>query len=70
MTITLHDVSKNTVDLIDKAGIDHFEYGDRRILTRLEGIRGAHLSQNYLYLEGDSECAIIDNHLYSYLEMM
>lgn len=71
MTITLHDVTKATVDLIDQAGIYHFEYGSGpRISTKLEAIKGAHLSENYLYLEGTGKCAIIDNRLYSYLEMM
>lgn len=71
MTITLHDVTKNTVDLIDQAGIYHFEYGSSpRISTKLEAIKSAHLSENYLYLEGTGKCAIIDNRLYSYLEIM
>ena len=70
MTITLHDVSKNAIDLIDSAGIYHFEFckGDR-MSTRLEAIKGAHLSEHYLYLDGDDQCATIDNRLYSYLEM-
>lgn len=70
MTITLHDVTKDTVELIDQAGIYHFEYGNPRITVRMEAIKGAHLSEHYLYLEGDGKCAIIDNRLYSYLEMM
>lgn len=71
MTITLHDVQKATVELIDQAGIYHFEYGSGpRISTKLEAIKGAHLSEHYLYLEGSNQCAIIDNRLYSYLEMM
>ena len=69
MTITLHDVSKSTVELIDKAGIYHFEFGSGpRISTKLE-VRGAHLSEYYLYLEGSEQLAIIDNRLYSYLEI-
>lgn len=71
MTITLHDVQKATVELIDQAGIYHFEYGTGpRMSTKLEAIKSAHLSENYLYLEGSGKCAIIDNRLYSYLEMM
>ena len=71
MIITLHDVTMATVELIDQAGIYHFEYGSGpRISTKLEAIKGAHLSENYLYLEGSGKCAIIDNRLYSYLEMM
>ena len=71
MTITLHDVQKATVELIDQAGIYHFEYGSGpRISAKLEAIKGAHLSENYLYLEGTGKCAVIDNRLYSYLEMM
>lgn len=71
MTITLHDVQKATVELIDQAGIYHFEYGTGpRMSTKLEAIKNAHLSENFLYLEGSGKCAIIDNHLYSYLEMM
>ena len=71
MTITLHDVSKPVIEIIDKAGIYHFEYGNGgRISTKLEAIKGAHMSENYLYLEGDRQSAVIDNRLYSYLEMM
>ena len=71
MTITLHDVQKATVELIDQAGIYHFEYGTGpRMATKLEAIKSAHLSENFLYLEGSGKCAIIDNRLYSYLEMM
>lgn len=71
MTITLHDVQKATVELIDQAGIYHFEYGTGpRMSTKLEAIKSAHLSENFLYLEGSEKCAIIGNCLYSYLEMM
>ena len=73
MTITLNDVSKAAIEIIDKAGLYHFETGDGPAMcrsTKLEGIKGAHLSENYLYLEGYGECAVIDNRLYSYLEMM
>ena len=76
MTITLHDVSKNTVNLIDQAGIYHFEHsfspdgGVMNCTCKMEGIKGAHLSEYYLYLEGDGKCAVIDNRLYTYLEMM
>ena len=71
MTITLHDVTKSVIETIDKAGIYHFEYGDgRRMSTKLEAINGAHMSEHYLYLEGERQSAVIDNRLYSYLEMM
>ena len=71
MTITLHDVNKAVIELIDHAGIYHFEYGDgRRMSTKLEAIKGAHMSEHYLYLEGGRQSAVIDNRLYSYLEMM
>ena len=71
MTITLHDVTKPVIETIDKAGIYHFEYGDgRRMATKLEAIKGVHISEYYLYLEGDRQSAVIDNRLYSYLEMM
>lgn len=71
MTITLHDVNKSVIEVIDRAGIYHFEYGDgRRMTIKLEAIKGAHMSEHYLYLEGDRQSAVIDNRLYSYLEMM
>ena len=71
MTITLHDVTKSVIETIDMAGIYHFEYGDgRRMSTKLEAINGAHMSEHYLYLEGERQSAVIDNRLYSYLEMM
>lgn len=71
MTITLHDVTKPVIETIDKAGIYHFEYGDgHRMTTKLEAIKGAHMSEHYLYLEGERQSAVIDNRLYSYLEMM
>lgn len=71
MTITLHDVTKSVIETIDKAGIYHFEYGDgRRMTTKLEAIKGAHLSENYLYLENEDTVAMIDTRAFSYLEMM
>lgn len=69
MTITLHDVTKDTINLIDNAGIHHSEYGSERITTKLESIKGVQLSEHYLYLEGGNQCAVIDNRLYSYMEM-
>lgn len=71
MTITLHDVTKSVIETIDKAGIYHFEYGDgRRMATKMEAIKGAHLSENYLYLENEGTVAMIDTRAFSYLEMM
>lgn len=71
MTITLHDVTKPVIETIDKAGIYHFEYGDgHRMTTKLEAIKGAHLSENYLYLENEDTVAMIDTRAFSYLEMM
>lgn len=71
MTITLYDVNKSVIEVIDHAGIYHFEYGDgRRMTTKLVAIKGAHMSEYYLYLEGESQAAVIDNRMYSYLEMM
>lgn len=71
MTITLHDVTKSVIETIDKAGIYHFEYGDdRRMSTKMEAIKDAHLSENYLYLNNNGNVAMIDTRSFSYLEMM
>ena len=71
MTITLHDVTKPVIETIDKAGIYHFEYGDgRRMATKMEAIKDAHLSENYLYLHYNGTVAMIDTRSFSYLEMM
>ena len=71
MTITLHDVTKPVIETIDKAGIYHFEYGDgRRMSTKMEAIKDAHLSENYLYLNNNGPVAMIDTRAFSYLEMM
>lgn len=71
MTITLHDVTKSVIETIDKAGIYHFEYGDsRRMSTKMEAIKDAHLSENYLYLNNNGTVAMIDTRSFSYLEMM
>lgn len=71
MTITLHDVNKSVIEVIDHAGIYHFEYGSgSRISCKVEAVKHAHLSEHYLYLEGDGRVAMIDNRAFSYLEMM
>lgn len=71
MTITLHDVNKSVIEVIDHAGIYHFEYGDdHRMTTKLEAIKDAHLSEHYLYLNNNGVVAMIDNRSFSYLEMM
>lgn len=71
MTITLHDVSKPVIEIIDKAGIYHFEYGDGcRMATKMEAIKDAHLSEHYLYLNNNGTVAMVDTRLFSYLEMM
>lgn len=71
MTITLHDVTKSVIEIIDKAGIYHFEYGDgHRMATKMEAIKDAHLSENYLYLNNNGTVAMIDTRTFSYLEMM
>lgn len=71
MTITLHDITKSVIETIDKAGIYHFEYGDgHRMATKLEAIKDAHLSENYLYLNYNGTVAMIDTRSFSYLEMM
>lgn len=70
MTITLRDVTKATVELIDKAGIYHYEFGTGpRIGCKVE-VKNMHLSEYFLYLENEGTCAVIDNRLYSYLEIM
>lgn len=70
MIITLRDVTKATVEIIDKSDIYHYEFGPGpRMVCKVE-VKNMHLSEHFLYLENDGTCAVIDNRLYSYLEVM